>query len=157
MMKSKKLKIELKKKSDQDSCENVNQVFETIENNEMDIEQDMPPEKDFDFLVDHNYCLVSKRSQDPLGCSDCGYVAKRMSHLKTHKKLHCKFICERKKLALRTSTCPICGKKYTHDGLRSHLRNYLSENRVFRGEHSTYSVDQHQQILNNVVFIKAVN
>lgn len=149
--------------------ETTDNQFAAINNDHRDsnlVESDsvldsLPPEIESEVTdnvigVDHDYCLKLIRSQNSLQCSGCGYTAKHKSHLKKHQIEHCNIITQRKKKEMRTSVCPICEKKYTHDGLRSHLRNYKTKNQVFRGLHAAYSTEQHSKLLEDIVTIKTV-
>ena len=78
-------------------------------------------------------------------CLNCGYSAKRKYTLKIHQEQHCRY-----SRPLKDKICIICSKRYTHNGLRSHLRGFMKKNRKKRGVHSLFSDKQHELYLKEI-------
>lgn len=85
-------------------------------------------------------------------CSNCGYFSKRKHTVMVHIKQHC-VSNKTSKEAIKLKSCRICGKKFTHDGLRSHLRGYIKNpNRKIRGVHKNFDVNHHNAYLDEIKF-----
>lgn len=81
-------------------------------------------------------------------CSNCSYVAKRKYTLQIHEKQHCEGVKYSEEI--KNKMCRICSKRFTHDGLRSHLRGFINNYRKIRDIHSTFTVQQHESYLNEI-------
>lgn len=93
-------------------------------------------------FVEHNYALNLKiKGEEEFKCLVCGYTTDTRSRFRRHKLEHCDTKPKRSK------ACPICGKVYTHNGLRDHLRNYTVPNRAFRGVHKNFTAQHHINLL----------
>lgn len=82
-------------------------------------------------------------------CAKCSYVAKRKYTLKIHQQFHCPGIVSIEKDA----KCRICGKSYTHNGLRSHLLGIAkakNTGRKPRGRHAEITAQKHFDYLNKL-------
>lgn len=82
-------------------------------------------------------------------CATCQYNSKRKYTVEIHQKQHCKGL----RMVIKNKICKICDKRYTHDGLRSHLRGLIGAfktNRKVRGVHANYSVEQHEEYLDRI-------
>lgn len=85
-------------------------------------------------------------------CSNCDYIANREYTLKVHKNQHCKGVIISKKI-IKNKICRIYQNSYTHDGLRSHLRGFITaskNNRQVRGIHRLFSVEFHKTYLDKI-------
>lgn len=71
-----------------------------------------------DIKHEHNYAALGPKARR-FTCERCGYVAKRKYTLENHMKNHCTTKVQ------KDSMCLICLKKFTHNGLRSHLMGYI--------------------------------
>lgn len=102
-------------------------------------------------MNEHNY--MQKRSQDPvlemkkLQCEDCGFIFARHDNLKTHRNEHCR---NGRNKVQKDIKCSVCGKFYTHNGLRSHLNNFVSGKHVARNGHQKFSPEEHKLMLLNI-------
>lgn len=93
-------------------------------------------------LLDHCYALNMKfKTDNEFKCGCCGKVFAMKSRLKRHRSENCGTKPNKQE------SCRICGKFYTHNGLRDHLRNYTAENRTFRGKHKKFSTKYHFDLL----------
>lgn len=93
--------------------------------------------------LEHNYALELKlkTKTDEHKCVDCGYSTIVKSRLLRHRMEHCK------PKTIKSKKCSICGKFFTHNGLRDHYRNFINPNRTFRGEHKRYTAEDHSILL----------
>lgn len=95
--------------------------------------------------VEHNYALNMKlKAKREYNCSVCGYVTSVFCRFTRHRAENCDI------QPYKSEPCPICGKVFTHNGLRDHLRNYTAPNRAFRGEHKNYSTEHHSKLLQKI-------
>lgn len=96
-------------------------------------------------INDHNYAINMRIKPVELKCPNCDYTCDRRHRLATHCAEHC--ISKPKKESL----CLICGKRFTHNGLRAHLRNFMNSDRASRGIHSRFSIEHHVNLLKAIV------
>lgn len=83
-------------------------------------------------------------------CQNCSYVAKRKYALNIHQLQHCKAT---KNTKSKDKTCRMCQKKFTHDGLRSHLRGFIgapNKNRQIKSAHKSFTIECHKAYLNEI-------
>lgn len=99
-------------------------------------------------LTQHEQTGINLRQTKEYICI-CGYNAKNKSHrLKNHQKQYCKMM----KKSVPVHPCPICGKQFSYDGLKSHLLAFTKTERggTYKEEHATVSKDDHKKILEEV-------
>lgn len=99
-------------------------------------------------MNEHNY--IQKSSQDPvpeiktIQCEDCGFVFARHDNLKIHRNEHCP---NGRNKVQKDINCFVCGKFFTHNGLRSHLNNFVSGKHVARNGHQKFTPEEHKLML----------
>lgn len=96
-------------------------------------------------LAEHSYALNMKFKPELYQCDcDSKYSTNVRQHFYTHRAEHCS---KTKNERNKTETCEICKKKFTHNGLRSHYRNYTEPTRFPRGIHAKFSIRYHLKLL----------
>lgn len=91
-------------------------------------------------------------------CKYCGYWATRRHRVQVHVNQHCEVLKnELMQKVIKDKQCIFCRKFFTHDGLRSHLRNFIDavkKNRKIRGVHRNFNTHQHEAVLDKIKFRK---
>lgn len=75
-------------------------------------------------------------------CETCGYTTEHSGHFNQHKMEGCKSA-----KPVKDKNCPICCRSYTHNQLRFHLRQYITDSSKAKNGHQNFSPAEHARIL----------
>lgn len=92
-----------------------------------------------------------QRNDDGHHFCECGYTTSsknRRDHLMKHQQMFCSL---RKPSVQSDLPCEICGKLYTYEGLKSHIRQFINPNRKNQAtnHHASVGTEEHIRILEN--------
>lgn len=87
---------------------------------------------------------TEKKSSTKFKCPDCTYTTNRKHTLKVHRQEFCKT------QPVKDRTCKFCLKKFTRNGLRIHLNQFLRQKHTAKGKHANVELTQIQLYLDEV-------
>lgn len=94
----------------------------------------------FDIQFFHSYAKVQDFGQ-MFHCSNCNFETSKKDNLRKHEEAYCIIV------PVKDMECIICGKKFTYDKLRGHLRYFVKSQYGATGEHAKYTPEEHNALL----------
>lgn len=98
----------------------------------------------FDIRLIHSYAKpYAAESVRMYKCHSCGYKTPKKDNLVKHM-----VSCVSGKIL--DEKCPVCGKSFTYDGLRGHLRYFAIGKHITKNKHAQYTPQQHKTMLEHL-------